>query len=121
MTPFSFGWLFRSRPRHDVTVNDLAVALAFVEGFKYALGPGGEALRQSLLDDAAERVLKDLEPTIARRAEEAGTVTAREVVALQAKQREFEQKLEHTKDPRYQHYLEGLSWMLPPKAATNGH
>ena len=116
-----FSWLWKSRPQHDVAVNDLAVALAFVEGFKYGLGPGGQALRQELLEEAAGQVLQGREPSIAARATAAGTVQARDVVALQAKQREFQERWERTRDPKYQHYLECLAWMLPPKEDVNGH
>ena len=112
--PSLFGW--RSK-KAEPTVHDLAAALAFVEGFRYALGPGGQALREAVFQEAVEEALRQLEPTIIKRADAAGIATPRTIVELQAKQREFTAKLEATKDPKYQYYLEALNWMIP----TNGH
>lgn len=90
---------------------------AFTAGIQYAWGPAGQAFRDQVYEQALDEALKQLEPTIVRRAEEAGTVQARVIVDLQTKQRDFESKLAATKDPKYQYYLEALNWMLP----TNGH
>lgn len=104
---------------HDVAVNDLAVAMAFVEGFKYALGPGGQQLKDSLMHDATKDAMDRLEPVIKQRLDEAGNGHLKDNVSIQSKIRECQDALKNAKSPadkeKHKNYVEALRW------ATNGN
>ena len=117
MTPSPSWWPFKNtKPVHDVAVNDLAVALAFVEGFRYALGEGGKALRTELRNDALREALQQVDHVVTQRIEEAGRSHIRPLADLQRKQREFQAQRDNTTVPekraRYEHYLEALGWAI---------
>ena len=108
-----FGFLSKSKPP---AYADGAIQ-GFLAGVQFALGPCGQALHDAIFQEALDEALRQLEPAIVQRAEAAGVVAPRTVIDLQTKQKEFQAKLDDTKDPKYKHYLEAINWMLP----TNGH
>ncbi len=104
-------------PKTPVAPAPEQVIAAFNSGYVLAMEQGLPKLEKTLLEKAAAQMFAKVEPSIIERAEKAGQVKAREVVALQAKLKDFEHRYATTKDPKFLHYVEAIKWMLP----TNGH
>ena len=117
-----FGSFFRSKKAVDtLTAQELRDTLQFANGYLLAMSQGVAGLEQKVLDQAAERMLSQLEDTIVRRAEVAGHMQVRTVLDLQKKAADFTQKLSgattDAERAKYTNYLEAINWMLIP----NGH
>ncbi len=126
MTPFWSFWRSKSSlppspPPPQQAPELVALSLAFVEGFRYALGAGGQALQEAIKQEATEEALRQLEPTIVKRAEALKAIRPRDLVALQAKIQEFQSKYARTQEVKYQHYVEALTWALPTPEDPAGH
>lgn len=120
MIPLRLKWPFKKTnqvpptpPCPVLDLSSLALSNAFLQGFLYALGEGGQQLRQACLTQATEVALRRLDGEVERRAKALGHLRTR--VDLLKKVEEFEQKRSTTNgsdQQKYVHYLTALQWAL---------
>ena len=95
----------------------LALSMAFIQGFQFAMSDGGQMLRQEAINEGTEIALKRLDTVVMERAEKLGSATPRTVLDLQKKMEEFTQRVtDPSTSPsdkqKYSHFLQALEWAL---------
>ena len=94
----------------------LALSLAFIQGFQFALGEGSQRLRHEMMESSTNEALKRLDSVVESRAQALGATAPRSFLELQKKREEFQSKLNNSPSPadqaKYTHYLTAIDWAL---------
>ena len=99
-----------------IPVDQIALAQAFIEGFKYGISQESKAVKEAAFNQAYTEAISQLDSLVEKRAQALGNIHPRPIQNLQVKLEEFKQRLSNTTNEaeklKLQSYVDSLGWAL---------